>query len=69
MNAPMTAKPTVIAIGLNIFPSVPTNAKIGMYTIKIMISPNAALLRIFEADLYTSAIHFFLLKVFCVEFK
>ncbi|MNG15869.1 hypothetical protein D3C84_997250 [compost metagenome] len=29
INAPAIAKPTVIAIGLNIFPSVPIKARIG----------------------------------------
>ena len=48
------ANPTVLAIGVNILPSTPTNVRIGMYTIKIMISPNAALFLILEADTKTS---------------
>ena len=35
------ANETVCAIGPNIFPSIPTKAKIGRYTIKIIISPKA----------------------------
>ena len=54
MNAPRIAKPTVLAIGVNIFPSTPTKARIGKYTIKIMISPKAALLLIFDAEVNTS---------------
>ena len=49
------AKPTVFAIGVNILPSTPTNVRIGMYTIKIMISPNAALFLILEAERNTSS--------------
>ena len=48
MNAPKIAKETVCAIGPNILPSIPTNAKIGKYTIKMMISPKAALVLILE---------------------
>ncbi len=44
------AKETVCAMGLNILPSTPTNARIGKYTIKIMISPKAAEFLILEAD-------------------
>ena len=44
------AKPTVIAIGLNILPSMPIKVRIGIYTIKIIISPKVALLLILEAD-------------------
>src|SRR5687767_11074973 len=55
MNAPRMAKATVCAIGLNIFPSTPTSARMGRYTIRIMISPNAAEFLIFDEDSYTSA--------------
>ena len=50
MNAPRIAKLTVWAMGLNILPSMPTSANIGRYTIRIMISPNAAEVLILDAD-------------------
>ncbi|MNS72844.1 hypothetical protein D3C72_1062640 [compost metagenome] len=49
------AKPTVCAIGRNILPSTPTNVRMGMYTIRMMISPNAALVRMREAETKTSS--------------
>ncbi|MNR54075.1 hypothetical protein D3C85_1741990 [compost metagenome] len=50
-KAPRIAKETVCAIGPNIFPSIPTKARIGKYTIRMIISPNAALLLILEEAL------------------
>ena len=55
MSAPNMAKPTVCAIGRNILPSTPTRVRIGIYTIRMMISPKAALVRILEADTNTSS--------------
>ena len=40
-------------MGLNILPSIPCKVSKGMYTIKIIICPNTALLIIFEADCWT----------------
>ena len=61
---------TVCAIGLNILPSMPTKAKIGMYTIKMMISPKAAELLIFIAAIFTcsficAAVNFLPAKPVC----
>ncbi len=50
MNAPIMAKNIVIAMGRNIFPSMPARVMRGMYTIIIIISPNAAEWRIFDAE-------------------
>ena len=55
---------TVCAMGLNIFPSIPTKARIGMYTIRIMISPKAAELLIFLEAVNTSPSISFSVKVF-----
>ncbi len=52
-NAPNKAKATVCAIGLNIFPSMPSSVKIGKYTIRMMICPNTALFIILPAALST----------------
>ena len=52
-NAPRIAKITVCAMGLNILPSMPTSAKIGRYTTRMMICPKTALLLNFDADSYT----------------
>jgi hypothetical protein len=38
--APVSASTTVIAIGWNIFPSMPVRAKIGRYTAAMMPRPN-----------------------------
>ncbi len=46
---------TVWAIGRNILPSMPTSARMGMYTIRMMISPKAAELRILMELSVTSA--------------
>ena len=54
MNAPRIAKATVVP-WFNIFPSIPTNASIGRYTIRIIYSPKAADVLIFDADSYTSS--------------
>ena len=47
-------KPTVCAIGRNILPSIPIKVRMGIYTMRIIISPNAALLLILDADTKTS---------------
>ena len=50
--APTKAKLKVIAIGLNIFPSMPVNERIGIKTMSIINCPKIAEFIIFEALLY-----------------
>ena len=50
--APNNAKLKVIAIGLNILPSIPDNERIGIKTIRIINWPKIAEFIIFEALLY-----------------
>ena len=54
INAPNKAKATVCAIGLNIFPSIPSRVKIGRYTMRIIICPKTALFIILLADELTA---------------
>ena len=42
MRAPKKAKLTVCAMGRNILPSIPVKAKIGMYTMRMIVTPKTA---------------------------
>ena len=48
-SAPSTAAQKVAAIGMNIFPSIPTRAKIGRNTTTMISSPKPAAVRISTA--------------------
>ena len=55
IKAPKIAKLTVWAMGRNIFPSMPPSAIIGKYTIKMIITPKAADLKMACAEIFTSS--------------